>query len=57
MDGWCWGWRGGVADYWGTKNKKGKSKNQHRGEDTGTKSGIKHYGRKGLTICHTGEIV
>jgi len=28
QDGWlCWGWRGGVADYWGTKNEKGKSEN------------------------------
>ncbi len=26
--GWlCWGWRGGVADYWGTKNKKGEGEN------------------------------
>ncbi len=24
-DGWlCWGWRGGVADHWGTKNEKKK---------------------------------
>ncbi len=22
----CWGWRGGVADYWGTKTKKEKAK-------------------------------
>jgi hypothetical protein len=27
VDGWCWGWRGGVADYWGTKNEKGEGKN------------------------------
>jgi len=27
VDGWCWGWSGGVADYWGTKNdKKEKAK-------------------------------
>ena len=26
VDGWCWGWRGGVADYWGTKMKKEKAK-------------------------------
>ncbi len=26
VDGWCWGWRGGVADYWDTKNKKGEGK-------------------------------
>ena len=23
----CWGWRGGIADYWGTKNKKGEGEN------------------------------
>jgi len=22
----CWGWRVGVADYWGTKTKKEKAK-------------------------------
>ncbi len=27
VDGWCWGWRGGVADYWGTKNEKGEDEN------------------------------
>ncbi len=27
VDGWCWGWRGGVADYPGTHNKKGDGKN------------------------------
>ena len=27
-DGWlCWGWRGGVEDYWGIKNEKGKCEN------------------------------
>ena len=27
-DGWlCWGWRVGVADYWGTKNEKREGKN------------------------------
>jgi hypothetical protein len=27
-DGWlCWEWSGGVADCWGTKNKKGEGEN------------------------------
>ena len=33
-DGWlCWGWRCGIADYWGTKNEKGKSENLACGQN------------------------
>ncbi len=51
VDGWCWGWRGGVADYWGTKNDKKRRQKSclwtgliHRGEE-GTKSGYKKMKR------------
>jgi hypothetical protein len=51
VDGWCWGWRGGVADYWGTKNDKRRRRKSclwtgliHRGEE-GTKSGYKKMKR------------
>ena len=27
VDGWCWGWRGGVADYRGTKIEKREGEN------------------------------
>ncbi len=63
VDGWCWGWRGGVADYWIFKKQKRRRQNFclwtgliHRGEES-TKSGYKKTKRgtiKKWEICqHT----
>ena len=59
VDGWCWGWRGGVADYWGTKNDKRRRRKSclwtgliHRGEE-GTKSGYKKT-KRGIKILACG---